>query len=232
MNGVMRDRGAGFGDRESQSNAFIRGTTLMVADGDHEMRRIIRTALRLVGVDKVFEASDGFQMLGMLNNVNADALILDLLMGEDAGLDLIRIIRASYNQHHRTMPIIVLSGLHDERRVKAARDAGATEFLVKPISPGLLLERLLDVMKHARPLTICDGFIGPNRRRRLSISYLGPERRPVTSLTIEERLFLSAPRKDAMPAPAPAVKSRYSIGRDVHVKAAAGATKDTGRPSI
>ena len=215
MIGLMQKQDTRFESRESQLDALVRGATLMVADGDHEMRKVICTALYMVGVSKIFEASDGHQVLGMLNNVTVDVVILDLLVGEMAGLDLIRIIRTSYSEHHRTMPIIVLSGLHDERRVMAARDAGATEFLIKPITPGLLLERVLDVIAHARPLTVSDGFIGPDRRRRLTVRYLGPERRPVTALTIEERLFLSARKRTGEPAAAPALRLRYSIERRV-----------------
>jgi DNA-binding response OmpR family regulator len=192
MNGMAQDLDGKFDSKEPGSDSVIGRKTLMVADGDRDMRKIIRSTLYLVGMNKVFEASDGWQVLGMLNNIAVDVIIMDLLVGEIIGLNLIRIIRTSNNRHHRTVPIIVLSGLHDERRVIAARDAGATEFLVKPISPRLLLERLLDVMKHARPLTISDNFIGPDRRRRrLTVSYLGPERRFDTILTSEERSFLT-----------------------------------------
>lgn len=201
------------GGSELRVNSVICGAAILTSDDDQQMRNIIRTALYMLGVKKVFEASDGFQTLSMLNNITIDVLIVDLLVGEAIGLDLIRIIRASYDQHHRTMPIIILSALRDERHVKAARDAGATEFLVKPISPGRLIERLVDVMNHARPLTISDSFIGPDRRRRLAIRYLGPERRPTTTLTTEERRFLTAARPAALPPAKSDVKSKWASAR-------------------
>ena len=67
---------------------------------------------------------------------------------------------------------------HTERaRVEAARDAGVTEFLAKPITTQNLLTRLIEVVERPRPFIRCAGYFGPDRRRHKAEDYAGPWRR-------------------------------------------------------
>jgi hypothetical protein len=59
----------------------------------------------------------------------------------------------------------------------AARDAGVTEFLVKPLSAKALYERILSVVLHPRPFVRTKNYFGPDRRRNSNPGYAGPERR-------------------------------------------------------
>ena len=58
-----------------------------------------------------------------------------------------------------------------------ARDAGVTEFLVKPLSAQALHQRILSVVAHPRPFIRTPTFFGPDRRRTKAAEYTGPERR-------------------------------------------------------
>ena len=58
-----------------------------------------------------------------------------------------------------------------------ARDAGVTEFIVKPITAKAVLDRLNAVIMKPRPFIKADGYIGPCRRRRDTPDYAGPYRR-------------------------------------------------------
>jgi hypothetical protein len=61
--------------------------------------------------------------------------------------------------------------------VTAARDAGVTEFLAKPISAKGLYERIVNVVASPRPFIKTKSYFGPDRRRMISPNYVGPERR-------------------------------------------------------
>jgi DNA-binding response OmpR family regulator len=61
--------------------------------------------------------------------------------------------------------------------VVAARDAGVTEFLTKPISAKALYQRILNVVANPRPFIKTKTYFGPDRRRNVNASYAGPERR-------------------------------------------------------
>jgi DNA-binding response OmpR family regulator len=71
----------------------------------------------------------------------------------------------------------MLTGHSEKRRVVAARDAGVTEFLVKPLSARALYERIVNVVVNPRPFVRTKTYFGPDRRRNLNPSYVGPERR-------------------------------------------------------
>lgn len=75
------------------------------------------------------------------------------------------------------VPIIMVSGHAERRRVIMARDAGVNEFLVKPISPKALYDRLLAVVAFPRPFIRTKTYFGPDRRRSAGSNYSGPERR-------------------------------------------------------
>jgi DNA-binding response OmpR family regulator len=67
---------------------------------------------------------------------------------------------------------------HTERaRIEAARDAGVTEFLAKPITVQSLLDRLIKIVERPRPFVRSEAYFGPDRRRRRSESGAAPRRR-------------------------------------------------------
>ena len=75
------------------------------------------------------------------------------------------------------VPIIMLTGHSEKKRVIAARDAGITEFMAKPISAKALYQRILNVVANPRPFIKTKTYFGPDRRRNVNSNYVGPERR-------------------------------------------------------
>jgi DNA-binding response OmpR family regulator len=75
------------------------------------------------------------------------------------------------------VPIIMLTGHTEKQRVTAARDAGITEFLAKPISAKALYQRIVNVVANPRPFIKTKTYFGPDRRRAINPNYVGPERR-------------------------------------------------------
>jgi two-component system, chemotaxis family, chemotaxis protein CheY len=71
----------------------------------------------------------------------------------------------------------MLTGHSEKKRVIAARDAGVTEFLAKPLSAKALYQRILNVVANPRPFIKTKTYFGPDRRRNTSGTYNGPERR-------------------------------------------------------
>jgi DNA-binding response OmpR family regulator len=106
-----------------------------------------------------------------------DIIITDWEMDDIDGLEMIRWIRSNADSPKRTVPIIIMTGYAAAPRVSAARDHGVTEFLVKPFTANELARRLTYVIDHPRDFVETEQFFGPDRRRRASLEYQGPERR-------------------------------------------------------
>jgi DNA-binding response OmpR family regulator len=60
--------------------------------------------------------------------------------------------------------------------ILTARDAGIDEYLIKPLTTASLCQKLEAVLQRRRPFIECDGYMGPDRRRRTA-PYPGQERR-------------------------------------------------------
>ncbi len=143
----------------------------LIADDNPHMRRILRTLLHSFGAREVYEAEDGATALEMFSHSAPDIVICDWAMPIFDGLELTQIIRNPF------VPIIMLTGHSEKRRVMVARDAGVTEFLAKPISAKALYQRIISVVAHPRPFIRTKNYFGPDRRRNTANTYIGPERR-------------------------------------------------------
>jgi CheY-like chemotaxis protein len=149
----------------------------LLCDDNAHMRRILRTLLHSFGAREVYEAEDGATALEMYTHYAPDIVIADWSMPIFDGLELAQMIRQPDSKGNPYAPIIMLTGHSEKRRVTMARDAGVTEFLVKPISAKGLYHRILNVVANPRPFIKTKTYFGPDRRRNTASSYIGPERR-------------------------------------------------------
>jgi CheY-like chemotaxis protein len=63
------------------------------------------------------------------------------------GLDFVRLVRIAKDTPNPYIPIIMLSGYTEHRRVTEARDAGVNEYLAKPISAKSIYQRITSIIE-------------------------------------------------------------------------------------
>jgi|SRR5262245_9071256 len=149
----------------------------LVIDDNVHMRRIVRTLLHGFGARDVYEAEDGAAGLEAFANYAPDIVVTDWAMPIFDGLELTQMIRQPGANANPYVPIIMLTGHSERGRVTAARDAGVTEFMCKPISAKSFYQRILNVVANPRPFIKTKTYFGPDRRRTVNSNYTGPERR-------------------------------------------------------
>ena len=149
----------------------------LVIDDNVHMRRILRTLLHGFGARDVYEAEDGAAGLEAFTHFMPDIVMTDWAMPIFDGLELAQMIRQPGANANPFVPIIMLTGHSEKKRVTAARDAGITEFMAKPISAKALYQRILNVVANPRPFIRTNTYFGPDRRRSTNSNYAGPERR-------------------------------------------------------
>ena len=155
---------------------FSRLRFLAIDDNVH-MRRIVRTILHGLGTRDVYEAEDGAAGLEAFTQYSPDIVITDCAMPIFDGIELTQMIRQPGANSNPYVPIIMLTGHSEKKWVIAARDAGITEFLAKPISAKALYQRVLNIVANPRPFIRTKSYFGPDRRRNSNRNYAGPERR-------------------------------------------------------
>jgi two-component system chemotaxis response regulator CheY len=113
---------------------------VLLVDDSSEMRLLLRRMLRHFKVEPVGEASDGEFALQWikLNDGKVDVVICDWNMPGMSGMELFRRIRAI----HPGILFLMLTGRSDLPSVMAAKEAGVTAYLVKPVSLKVLETKL------------------------------------------------------------------------------------------
>lgn len=155
---------------------------VLVVDDNANVQRLIGDVLRAGGVGHVETAEDGMRAREMLGRWDPDIIFSDWTMPLMGGLELTRSIRkAAIHPHRRVpnpqVPVIIVTARRSLNEVEEARLAGVNEFVIKPFTPAALLSRIQLVLTKPRPFIVGERYIGPDRRRRVELSYSGPLRR-------------------------------------------------------
>lgn len=155
----------------------LQDVKILLVEDNKGMLDLVKSVLQSFGVGKVITALNGDIGFEEFCNHNPDLVITDWLMTPCDGLQLSRKIRNDPKSPNRFVPIILMTGFSEERRVISARDDGITEFLVKPFNTRDLYRRLYKIIESPRQFVEAEGFFGPDRRRRRVGGYNGPMRR-------------------------------------------------------
>lgn len=157
--------------------ASLESLQILLVDDNQHMRAITSAILQSAGIRKVREAPDGAAALEALRDHPVDLAIVDFNMFPLDGVEFTRLVRNSPDSANPYLPIIMMTGHSEKSRVQEARDAGVTEFVVKPITAKAILERMQAVIFRPRAFVKTDGYFGPDRRRQSPANYRGPLRR-------------------------------------------------------
>ncbi|RDH84835.1 MAG: diguanylate cyclase [endosymbiont of Galathealinum brachiosum] len=117
---------------------------LLVIDDDIVVRSMLMKALQKQGFDTI-EAPNGAEGVELFRQHRPDLVLLDVLMPVMNGFETCQEMRSL--DPDRTVPIIMLTGLDDVASVDKSFDAGATDFISKPINWSLFSQRVRYALK-------------------------------------------------------------------------------------
>lgn len=138
---------------------------VVVAEDNPHMRRIIEAILGGFGCRYIYSVGDGAAALQCVLDQDPDLLIANINMPSMDGLALTRMIRNPDLCNDPFQPIILLTAHSDPKHLLAARDAGADEFLHKPVQPAALYRAIRKVLEKERKFVRTKTYFGPDRRR-------------------------------------------------------------------
>ncbi len=164
---------------------------VLIVEDSAFIGNLMTSALNEMGVGKVILAKglmEGKEKIlnfnAVMSSQNLDVVILDWLMPDGKGSDLLQWIRAHKSDTIKFLPIIICSAYASTELVVESRDKGANEAMVKPVSADKLAKRILYVIEKPRPYISCPSFFGPDRRRKTD-KFTGEERRKIKPNEIE-----------------------------------------------
>lgn len=112
---------------------------ILVVDDTADNRNLLRDMLSLENYE-VATASDGFQALDLMQNQSFDAVLLDIMMPGLSGIDVLHRIKENPNSRH--IPVIMISANNQFRTIVECVQAGAEDYLPKPVNHVLLQARV------------------------------------------------------------------------------------------
>lgn len=151
--------------------------SVLIVEDNQPMVEVTRGILETFGVRKIHSATNGENGFQKFNEDNYDIVLVDWMMKPMNGIELTEKIRKSPTSKNPFVPIIIMTGFSEKKRVYTARDKGVTEFLVKPFTANDLYKRFVQIIERPRQFVKSNGFTGPDRRRRSLDGENIPQRR-------------------------------------------------------
>ncbi len=126
-----------------QANAPI----VLVVDDDRSTRAALRHALNRSGF-RVDEAQDGTQALNWLEHNEADAILMDALMPTMDGFTACAALK--HHPQWKDIPVLMITALEDRHSIERAFEAGASDFIPKPIHLSVVNQRVRRIIDATR----------------------------------------------------------------------------------
>jgi two-component system KDP operon response regulator KdpE len=123
----------------------VSGARILVVDDERQILRALQTSLRGAGYE-VETADTAEHALAAAAMRPPEAVILDLVLPDGTGTEVVRELRT-----WSSAPVIVLSAVGDEHEKVEALNAGADDYVTKPVGIDELIARLRAVLRRAGP---------------------------------------------------------------------------------
>jgi diguanylate cyclase (GGDEF)-like protein len=127
----------------SESDTFSQATIMMVDDEATTME-VMQAFLEDAGYQRFVLVEDSPRAMAKIEEFPPDILLLDLMMPEVSGFEILQQIRAHSALTH--LPVIILTSSSDAETKLKALDQGATDFLSKPVDPSELILRVRNTL--------------------------------------------------------------------------------------
>ncbi|MCI5825935.1 MAG: response regulator transcription factor [Arcanobacterium sp.] len=120
---------------------------LLVVDDEPNIRELLSVSLRFAGFS-VEAAADGHQALKIENDFGADLVILDIMLPDMDGFEVLRHLR----EHEPDLPVLFLTAKDDVHDKIQGLTIGADDYITKPFSLEELIARVRAILRRTRPL--------------------------------------------------------------------------------
>ena len=138
----------------------------MLIEDQKNMRAVLFSILSGLGVKNIKAHPDAVSAYAALEDFDPNLILTDWEMKPMDGLEFIRKVRMSEDSPIRYVPIVMVTANNHVDKVIQARNAGASDFLIKPVSAKSVYLRIRSTMEKPQPFIRSETYFGPDRRRR------------------------------------------------------------------
>lgn len=117
---------------------------IMIVDDEPINIKVARKYLSMAGYSEFVVASDATKALALIRTERPDVILLDVVMPQVSGIEILANIRADSTISY--LPVLILTAAVDSATRRLALNAGATDFLSKPVDPDELIPRVRNAL--------------------------------------------------------------------------------------
>jgi len=158
---------------------------VLLVDDDERLRKLVKEYLEGYGY-QITALPDGLSVLKTIRKESPDIIILDIMMPEQNGLDVLREIRLKYS-----VPVIMLTAKGDDADRIVGLELGADDYLPKPFNPRELLARMKAVIRR-HPFNykseISEDLNGPQQMQRQLKAILSADVKDYSRLMADDEM--------------------------------------------
>lgn len=117
---------------------------ILIVDDDVETTQLFQSIIKSYKHEP-FAVTESKNAIKAVQDFQPDLILLDIMMAQINGITLCKFIKS--DPVMRKIPVMMVSALSDDGTKRDATNAGADEFLVKPVSPKLFLSKINELLK-------------------------------------------------------------------------------------
>jgi DNA-binding response OmpR family regulator len=149
---------------QSQTKVNLEGANALLLEQSQHGLDVLMQMLLGFGLRNCQKSTTLDDAVALAERQTLDLAIVDPALKDADGLEFVQWLRRCGGDPNRSIPIFVTCANGSRACVERARDAGASYFIVKPLTPAVLLDRILRVARDGRSFVVCDVYAGPDRR--------------------------------------------------------------------
>lgn len=150
---------------------------------------LVRDVLATFGITQFYPVSDVQKGFAAYRRYSPDIILIGILKNFDAAIALTKQIRLDKDSPDPVIPIVFMTKMPTRGQFFGSRDAGVSEFLIKPYSAEGMYQKLDSVIEHPGTFVRTEDFFGPDRRgkRQAPAAFSGEERRSRVPLIVDAK---------------------------------------------
>ena len=122
----------------------LKKAKILIIDDDPAARALSGLALKKAGFINISDAENPVAGLNKVEWGNFDIILLDWMMPELRGIDVLRAVR----KFQKDLPVIMVTSEDSREQVMEAMKAGVTDYVVKPWRPGELVAKVTTALEN------------------------------------------------------------------------------------
>lgn len=152
------------GAMQSTTRINLENVNGLIVDDNAQALDLLASVLASFGMRDIARAASAMEAMEIVKSRRIDLIMTDGQMPVMDGYDFVHWVRHQNDEERRLVPAIVVTAHSRKSQVMRARDCGANFIITKPITPKVILERILWVSQGRRMFIETDSYIGPDRR--------------------------------------------------------------------